>query len=106
MGTLNSEIDNGFASGSAANGSAAIIDDPGVGREILVFAADKLALEYIEGAVRPVEPDMAESREGEGETLTGREIAGGAVAVDVMGNPRSFMSLKTLLKSESLLNFN
>jgi hypothetical protein len=61
--------------------------------------------ESIEGAVRHVEAVVLESSEGEGETLA-RELEGSA-GVDagndpVMGKPRSFTKLKTLVKSASL----
>lgn len=70
-----------------------------------MLEADRDDADSIEGTVREVEVDVAESNEGEGDTL-GREIEGGAGIVSVIGNPRSFMKLETLVKSESLWNFN
>jgi hypothetical protein len=82
-------------------------DDRGVGKEILLFEADEA--DSKEGAVRKVEVDagvdVAESNEGEEETL-GRERGVGPGVVSVMGNPSSFTKLTTLAKSELLWNFN
>lgn len=73
---------------------------PGVGGEIL--APDEDVDDTIDGIVREGHADVAESDDGEGETVGGRELDGAVVGESVMGSPSSFTKFNTLMKSESL----
>ena len=73
---------------------------PDVGSELL--APEEGADDTVDGIVREVHADDAESSDGEGETVGGREMDGAEAGESVIGSPSSFMKFNTLMKSGSL----
>lgn len=109
IGTLNSGFDEGvdvisYNLSAVLGRMAGCLDNPGVGSEILVAGED--VDDSVEGIVREVDAEVAESNDCEGETVGGREKVGAAAGVSVMGSPKAFTMFRALVKSSSLWNFS